>query len=100
MNNIKLVLQNKKFVKTSSNRPINENWEMAQEFSKYVGLSVPITLRLFKKFGRGKVLSIRSFLADFPADYRGKTGIAYWKLNDLAVKNAEKVKVAPNIEYV
>jgi len=59
---------------------VNMKWEKAQEFGDYIGIETKIVLRLFKKYGEGKVLSLRSWIKDYPADKRGKVGILIWKL--------------------
>lgn len=65
-------------------RPINEKFEQAREFGKYVGIDTILVMRLFKLYGMGEVLNIRSWLADCPFDNRkgGKFTLAIWKLKE------------------
>ena len=80
MNNLKDLLNHKVIPVNKGNRLINRNYELAKEFSDYVGLPLLVTLKFFKKFGCSRVLGLRSFLKDYPCDFRGKIGITYWKL--------------------
>ncbi len=77
------VLKNKKIVKNNSARPINENFEIAREFASYVGLSTFFILRMFKIYGRARVLSIRSWLKDCPHDRKRYAGLVVWKLKEI-----------------
>jgi len=63
-------------------RPINPVWEQANQFGKYVGMPTTAVMRLFKLYGMGKVLSIKSWLYDIPYDKNrgGKIALAHWKL--------------------
>ena len=70
MNNIKSLILNKKiYIRVAPEgkkpRSINPLWEEADEFAKYVGLKTPFVLMLFKRYGKFKVLSQRSYLADY-----------------------------------
>lgn len=87
MNNLGNLLDPNRFKKeeNKNSRPINERWEKAQEFGKYVGIETVLVMRLFKMFGEGPVLSIRSWLYDCPYDPKkgGKFVLAIWKLKEL-----------------
>lgn len=85
MNNIKTLLNTDRYKRADpsvKSRSINERYEKAQEFGKYVGINTILVLRLFKLYGMGKVLNIRSWLADCPYDNKkgGKFALAIWKL--------------------
>lgn len=75
-------------------RPINEKFEQAKEFGKYVGIDTILVMRLFKIYGVGEVLGIRSWLADCPFDNRkgGKFTLAIWKLKENKVLKDEREK--------
>lgn len=78
---IRNILEKKRLVSTGTK--INLNYEEAKEFSEYVGggINTLIALRLFKTYGKQKVLGIKSFLKDYPYDpQKGLIGIAIWKL--------------------
>lgn len=66
-------------------RPINPVWEQAQDFGKYVGMPTTAVMRLFKLYGMGNVLGIKSWLYDIPYDKNrgGKIALAHWKLKEL-----------------
>jgi hypothetical protein len=85
--NIRNILKNKQIKLHKGKRPINELWETADEFGKYVGIPTPVVLRMFKLYGKGKVLGLRSWLYDTPYDPRkgGKIALANWKLKELQV---------------
>lgn len=101
MNTIKSILERKKVQVTSSirkrtklellknERPLNENWEVADEFARYVGLKTPFVLKLFRIYGRAKVLSLRSWLKDAPCDPLRRNGLVVWKLKQMAQDEAK-----------
>ena len=85
MENLKDVLAKYQPVKqTSGTRPINTNWEKAQEFGKYVGIPTLVVLRLFRLYSPEKVLALRSWLYDIPSNPQkgGKIALAHWKLKN------------------
>ena len=88
MNNLKSLLDPNRYRKIEvgdkKQRPINTRFEQAREFGNYVGINTILVLRLFKIYGMGEVLSIRSWLADCPYDNKkgGKFTLAIWKLKD------------------
>jgi hypothetical protein len=91
MENIKGLLENRHFLVKTSTRKTNERFEMAREFGQYTGLSTIFVLKLFKQYGMGQVLGIRSWLADLPPNpkYIGKpkAGLVIWKLKQGKVKD-------------
>lgn len=74
----------KKIVKVSeaNARPVNVEWEQAGEFAKYVGVPTTFVMRLFSKYGVGRVLSLKSWIKDAPSDPKkgGKVALLSWKL--------------------
>lgn len=91
------ILGNTKVVaedKPKKYRPINETWELADEFGKYVGMSTTAVLRLFKLYGKGNVLAIKSWLYDVPYDKSkgGKIALAHWKLKTEREAKAQLVE--------
>lgn len=76
----KKIVKNEESNKKS--RKINTTFEQAREFGDYVGLPTLFILRLFKVYGKEKVLGIKSWLKDVPFDPArgGKIGLAIWKL--------------------
>lgn len=95
MQNINNLLDPNRFKKIDDgkkHRPINERYEKAQEFGKYVGINTILVMRLFKMYGMGEVLNIRSWLADCPYDNQkgGKFTLAIWKLKELKAEKEKK----------
>lgn len=81
MESIASILSKKSVMKVNSQRKVNMNWEEARMFAEYVGLSIPFVLRLFKNFGKKKVLNLKSWLKDCPYDpKKGMAGLVVWKL--------------------
>lgn len=82
MQNIGTLLNKDKFKKPIEHkRDINLSYEEAQEFGKYVGLNTIFVLRLFKTYGKQKVLNLRSWLKDMPNKETKKLpGLIIWKL--------------------
>jgi hypothetical protein len=58
----------------------NPYWNEAKQLAEYLGISTPFVLKLFNRFGKNKVIALKSYLKDFPADKRGLYGIMVWKL--------------------
>ena len=80
MDNIQNIL-NKKIIRTSqSSRKININWEEAKQFGEYVGLGTIFVLKLFRVYGKGKVLGLQSWLKDCNHDPKRYAGLVVWKL--------------------
>ena len=63
---------------------VNQNYEEAKEFGDYVGLPVFFVLKLFKLYGKSKVLGLRSWLGDINADPKRYKGLVIWKLKQVA----------------
>ena len=82
MNTIRDILITKRIaeIKNQSQRPINLKWERAKEFGEYIGVPTVLVLRLFKDFGESKVISLKSWIKDYPVDSRGAFRILKWKL--------------------
>ena len=83
MDSVSSVLSKHHITSNRSSRPVNVDFEEAREFGSYVGLNTIFVLKLFKKFGKAKVLNLRSFIADVKEE-KGKTkaGLIYWKLKN------------------
>lgn len=81
-------------------RPVNPRFEQAREFGKYVGIDTILVLRLFKIYGMGETLNIRSWLADCPFDNRkgGKFTLAIWKLKELKAEKEKKEENKKRLE--
>ncbi len=80
MQQVGSILARKKFV-VRSGKEINPVWEEAVEFGEYVGLKPVFVMKLFKLYGKNKVLELRSNLRDMPYDItRGKEGLVIWLL--------------------
>lgn len=79
MKNISDILGNKHIKVETHKRPINPTWEQAKEFGDYIGINTLFVLRLFKIYGKEKVLAQRSWLKDAP---KGKefNGLVVWKM--------------------
>ena len=59
----------------------NPNWIEAETFGKYVGLSTLFVLKLFRVYGKGKVLGLQSWLKDVPnLDKKRYAGLVIWRL--------------------
>lgn len=66
----------------------NPNWIEAEQFGKYVRLSTPFVLKLFRVYGKGKVLGMQSFLRDIPnLDPSRYAGLVIWRLKGGQYKN-------------
>lgn len=85
MQSIATLINRTKFAKNESAKPINENYEQAREFGQYVGLNPIFVLKLFKQYGKEKVLSQRGWLKDIPYDPTrgGKTALIVWRLKNI-----------------
>lgn len=90
METINEILDKYKKVENKSTRAVNEKWERAQEFGKYVGIPTTVVMRLFKLYGESNTLKIRSWLYDIPYNNNrgGKIALAHWKLKQ--AKNISK----------
>jgi hypothetical protein len=91
MNNLRELLEKKKAGLKPSNETSkrgNPNWLEAQQFAEYVGLSTPFVLRLFRLYGKGKVLGLMSWLKDIPnLDKSRYPGLVIWRLKGGQYKN-------------
>lgn len=59
----------------------NPNWNDAAQFGQYVNLSPVFVLKLFRIYGKGKVLGLQSWLKDVPnLDKSRYAGLVIWKL--------------------
>jgi len=59
----------------------NPDWNDAQQFGEYVSLSTPFVLKLFRLYGKGKVMGLQSWLKDIPNLDRSRySGLVIWKL--------------------
>ncbi len=68
MQNIINILNEKKVTCVTSvthARKRNVTWEEAEQMGKYLNLNTIFILKLFKKFGKNKVLNLQSYLKDF-----------------------------------
>lgn len=71
MDNIKNLINTNRYTKTAEpKRDLNQNWEEAKEFAEYIGLiykgkpSTVLILKLFKNYGKAKVLALRGWAKD------------------------------------
>lgn len=90
--NIGNILKDRKFEVKQSKRPINYNWEEAKLFCEYCGVgkdskSVIVILKLFKQYGKPKVLALQSWLKDNRFEQDKVIGLIIWRL-----KNAKSSK--------
>ena len=90
MQKISAILSKRPKLEASTSKSHPE-WEVADEFAKYVGLETPYALFLFKRFGRDRVLSYRSWFKDTPRDPKRFKGLVYWKLNQ-TVESKQTIK--------
>lgn len=51
---------------TKKSRPRNLDWEQAQQVANYLKIRPSFVYKLFKKYGRGKVISMQSYMKDLP----------------------------------
>lgn len=66
----------------------NPNWQEAEMFGKYVGLNTLFVLKLFRVYGKNKVLNLQSWLKDVPnLDKSRYVGLVIWKLKGGVYKN-------------
>lgn len=91
MNSISSILKNKTFRVIHKDKQLRLFYKpnyyfKAKDFSDYLGIKLSFVFKLFKKYGAEKVLSLRSFLKDYPIDKRGLNGIIVWKLNQTPTK--------------
>ena len=57
-----------KNITITKGRKRNVEWEEADVMGKYIKVSTPFIMKLFKKFGKNKVLNCQSYLKDFNGD--------------------------------
>ena len=69
---------------TATKRKRNIDWEQAAEMGKYLKLSTPFIMKMFKKFGKNKVLDSKSYLKDFNGDCSLEQALVY-KLTKLDI---------------
>lgn len=69
---------------------VNMVWHEAEEFGSRVGLDTKFVLRIFKMFGKKKVLGLQSWLTDLRTDSRGKQGLIIWKLKKICQSTPTK----------
>jgi len=78
---IKNILVHKPIKQIPSKRKTNILWEEASQFGSYVGLSPVFVLKLFRIYGKGRVLGLQSWLKDIPNLDRSRlVGLIIWKL--------------------
>lgn len=63
-------------------KKINPLWEEAKEFGDYVGIKTTFVLKLFKKYGKEKVLAQRSWFRDVPKDPKRFYGLVIWRMEN------------------
>ena len=82
MQDIKAILSNRVIIKANTTvKPRNINWEQADEFAKYVGFTTPFVMRLFKTYGKEKVLSLKSWIKDLDSNHKIQS--ITWKLKQV-----------------
>lgn len=73
--------------KSGGTRPLNTNWEEAKNFGDKFGLKTPFVMKLFKSYGKQKVLNLYSYLADFPnTKGKGMEGLIIYKLKEVTTQ--------------
>ena len=78
------ILKNKKIKRVEkTNRPINEKFHQALVLQEKFNLSVPIILRLMKKYNFEEIKSVYSWWADYPLKNDVNIGLLVWKLKEL-----------------
>lgn len=79
MQNIRNILKEKKATHAplAKQRKRNITWEEADVMGKYVELSTPFIMSLFKKFGKNKVLNCQSYLKDFNGNCSLEQALVY-----------------------
>ena len=87
------ILSNRKIEVKVGKKPINYAWEEAKLFCEYCGIGktdkeVIFVLRLFKVYGKPKVLAIQSWLKDNRCDQTKIKGLIVWRLKQAPVKKA------------
>lgn len=89
MISINELISKKKVRNTGPAKKRNLDWEEACDFGDYVGLHPAFVMRLFKQYGKEKVLDLRSYLKDAP--YKKKLeGLTVWKLKQVTEKEEEE----------
>ena len=80
MDSLKELLNKKIITRKESVKKRNLLWEEADNYAKYVGVKTPFILKLYRVYGREKVLGIKSWLKDAPKDPKRFYGLIVWKL--------------------
>lgn len=93
VNKLSDILGKYKPEKVEGKRPINTTYEEAKEFGTYVGLNPIFVLKLFKQYGKDRVLNLRSWLKDVPYDPKkgGLAALTIWKLKQMQPKAVTNV---------
>ena len=86
MKHIRILLQRNEVIKETiktkkSNVRRNVDWEDAEQMAKYLKLNTIFILKLFKKFGKNKVLNTQSYLKDFDGKCKLEQALVY-RLNN------------------
>lgn len=74
MINIKAILSHKQITQ-GNQRKLNIPYEIAKEYGDYLGLPPIFVLRLFKLYGRDRVLNMRSFFKDIGCNKKQLKGL-------------------------
>jgi len=87
MNTLEDLINKKRLEIKRTDKPsrVNLKWEQAKEFIRYVGFEDDFSLtvyilKLFKIYGQGQVLSLKSWLKDYSCDKNRIRGLLVWKL--------------------
>lgn len=79
LSNISDILKKYEVKKSNTGKPVDVNFEEAQQFGKKTGVKPTFVLRCFKMFGKPAVLSLESYMTDVNA-HKSREGLLMWKL--------------------
>jgi hypothetical protein len=82
MDTLKALLDKKVITRKETLKKRNLLWEEADAYAKYVGVTTPFVLKLYRVYGRKNVLGIKSWLKDAPRDPKRFYGLVVWKLKN------------------
>ena len=73
----KLNLDKYRNIKVTQGRKRNITWEEAEQMAIYLKLKTTFIMKLFKIYGKNKVLSLQSYLKDFNGNCKLEQALVY-----------------------
>lgn len=76
MQKLNQILVRKKYELTKTKKR-NIDWEQAEQMATYLNLKTTFIMKLFKIYGKNKVLNLKSYLKDFNGNCKLEQALVY-----------------------